>query len=135
MMNDVPEKFVEIAESAAEEWMRSKPDGFRGSHSLAYHVASHLYDYLFEQEGTDFDRNAALARFREIPMQHLENASFETFYMNGSLKQHESDQLMVRAFLEGSADWEERAVRAERRVKELEAELQAQAEDAAGASI
>lgn len=88
-----------------------------------------------EQEGVEFDRDAALARFREIPMQHLENASFETFYMNGALKEHEYNQLMVRAFLEGSAEWEDRAIRAERRVRELEAELQAQAEDAAGASI
>jgi hypothetical protein len=119
-MSVLPKTIVEVGESAAHDWITSKPDGIRGQVSLGHHVAQTVYSYLLAQYDHDFDCEAALVRFRQVPMEHLENASFETFYMNGARKQFEADRAMVWAFMEGSAEWEDEARIAKLRVKELE---------------
>lgn len=126
MQTNLPSRLKEAAAIAEREWKESTPLMLRLQVSLAEHVAGATFRYLQRLHSLPFDREAALERFRQIPMQHLENASFETFYINGALKQFEHDQGMVEAFLEGSAEWEDQARLAKKEVEDLKAAIRHQ---------
>ena len=122
----LPSRLKVVAEIAEREWLDSKPLMLRSQVSLSEHIAGAVFRFLGRLHSLEFDRQAALTRFRETPVQFLEDASFETFYLNGALKQFEHDQGMVEAFLEGSAEWQDQALQATREILELKAAIRHQ---------